>query len=93
MQCFCIHQKEEDVPNDQEYYQYDGNDNVIFEEAICQQYFKDKLWSAILGQSIAFIIIGVNVVLKMIIIQLVMWIGEDTQSEQKSSIVNGVFYA
>jgi len=35
MQCFCIHQKEEDVPNDQEYYQYDGDDNVIFEEAIC----------------------------------------------------------
>jgi len=32
----------------------------------------------ILGQSISFIIIGVNVVLKLIIVELVCWVGEDT---------------
>lgn len=63
------------------YYQYDGDHNVIFEEDICRQYFKDKLWGLILGQSIAFIIIGVNVVLKLLIIALITWVGEDTQSE------------
>lgn len=31
--------------------------------------------------------------LKLIIIKLVEWVGEDTNSEQKSSITNGVFYA
>ena len=47
----------------------------------------------ILGQSISFIIIGVNVVLKLIIIELIIWVGDDTQSKQKASVVNGVFYA
>jgi hypothetical protein len=31
--------------------------------------------------------------LKIVIIQLCFWIGEDTESEQKSLITNGVFYA
>ena len=46
-----------------------------------------------MGQSIAFIIIAVNIILKAVIIQLCFWIGEDTESEQKSLITNGVFYA
>ena len=49
--------------------------------------------SKIMGQSIAFIIIAVNVILKTIIFKLVKWIGEDTQSAQKSSITNKVFLA
>jgi hypothetical protein len=49
--------------------------------------------STILGTSIGFIIIGVNLILKMSIIALITWIGEDTVSEQLSSITNGVFYA
>jgi hypothetical protein len=49
--------------------------------------------SAILGTSISFIIIIVNTILKMVIINLIQWIGEDTVSEQLSSITNGVFYA
>ena len=49
--------------------------------------------SKILGTSIGFIIIAVNLVLKMSIIGLITWIGEDTVSEQLASITNGVFYA
>ena len=49
--------------------------------------------SAILGTSISFIIIAVNLILKTVIIKLITWIGEDTVSEQLSSITNGVFYA
>jgi hypothetical protein len=37
--------------------------------------------SKVLGTSIGFIIIGVNVVLKIAIIKLITWIGEDTVSE------------
>lgn len=34
-----------------------------------------------------------NIILKIVIIRLCFWIGEDTESEQKSLITNGVFYA
>ena len=60
---------------------------------MCKQYFSDKLMSKILGTSIGFIIIAVNIVLKTCIIKLITWIGEDTVSEQLASITNGVFYA
>lgn len=60
---------------------------------VCQAYFEDKKMSMILGTSISFIIIIVNTILKMVIINLITWIGEDTVSEQLSSITNGVFYA
>ena len=81
MQCFCLHQKTEDVEADKLYHLYDSDNNIIFEQPICKEFFKDKLWSMILGQSISFIIIGVNVILKIIIIELVCWVGEDTQSQ------------
>lgn len=54
---------------------------------------KDVGISKILGQSIAFLIIGVNVILKMVIIKLIQWIGEDTYSQQLTSITNMVFIA
>jgi hypothetical protein len=56
----------------------DSSGEVTFSEPICKQYSKDILMSKVLGQSIAFIIIGVNVILKLVIINLVIWIGEDT---------------
>ena len=45
------------------------------------------------GQSIAFIIVGVNFVLKIITIKLVEWIGEETTSLEKTSITRGVLFA
>ena len=74
----------------------DENGNVVAEAKevqMCQLYFSDKTMSKVLGTSIGFIIIGVNVVLKIAIIKLITWIGEDTVSEQLASITNGVFYA
>jgi len=35
----------------------------------------------------------VNTILKLSIVLLVKWVGEDTQSRQLTSITNGVFYA
>ncbi len=66
-----------------------GGEDIV----ICDNYFFDKYYSKALGQSIAFIIIGVNIVLKTVIIKLITWIGEDTISERLASITNGVFYA
>ena len=93
MQCFCQQEKVNGMPKNQIYEQKDHEDNVVYSGPICEQYYNDIIWSKIIGQSIAFIIIAVNVALKMLIINLVYWVGEDTQSEQKSSITKGVFYA
>jgi len=60
---------------------------------MCQALKSDKLSSLIYGQSIAFVIIAINQILKMVIIKGITWVGEDTNSEQLSSITNGVFMA
>jgi len=59
----------------------------------CQSYFKDKLHSKILGTSISFIIIAVNLILKTLIIKLITSIRHDTESQKLASITNGVFFA
>lgn len=92
MQCFC--QNEKDLGNDFEgtYTGLLGNGTTV-SEPMCKTYFADVIYSKILGQSIAFIIIAVNLILKNTIISLITWVGEDTNSEQLASITNGVFYA
>ena len=47
----------------------------------------------IIGNSVSFIIIGINIFLKELIIRMITWVGEDTHSERLSSITNGVFAA
>lgn len=37
------------------------------------------------------IIVGTNFILRMIMISLIKWIGEDTHSQQLKSITNGIF--
>jgi hypothetical protein len=49
--------------------------------------------SLIIGNSVSFIIIGINIFLKELIIGMITWVGEDTHSERLSSITNGVFAA
>lgn len=67
MQCFCQTEKKLGVSTKKSYQQVQGGE-VVYDEPICLQYQQDQLWSKVLAQSIAFIIIGVNIVLKMIII-------------------------
>jgi len=47
----------------------------------------------VLGSGMSFIIVAINSVLRMIMITLIKWIGEDTHSAQLKSITNGVFVA
>lgn len=39
----------------------------------------------------SFFIVAINSILRMILINLIKWIGEDTHSKQLKSITNGVF--
>jgi hypothetical protein len=93
LQCFCQQERVNKMPSSTNYKLLGMRGNVIYDGPICQQYFSDILMSKVMGQSIAFIIIAVNIILKIVIIQLVIWIGEDTTSQQKSSITNKVFLA
>jgi len=68
-------------------------DEIKKEVNLCKEYFKDSIISKILGQSVAFFIIGINTVLKIVIIKLIQWISEDTFSKQLTSITNMVFVA
>jgi hypothetical protein len=60
---------------------------------ICKQYHDDKTNALILGQGIAFIIVIMNNILKTVTIKMIIWVGEDTQSERLTSITQGVFIA
>lgn len=84
MQCFCQAQKKAKA-----------NDRSTDQQAIdvCKAYNSDVLKSKVYGTSVSMIIVVVNQILKMVIISGITWVGEDTNSEQLSSITNGVFIA
>jgi hypothetical protein len=45
----------------------------------------------IFGSFMSFIIVVINTILRLNLISLIKWIGEDTHSAQLKSITNGVF--
>lgn len=91
MQCFCQNLKTEKKDFTQVFTLPEGS--TTYKAAFCPIYFKDKLVSAVFGGSIAFLIVIINLILKTVIIKSITWVGEDTLSEQLSSITNGVFAA
>lgn len=80
MQCFCKSERQDKHKSD-EIYSLTENGRVVYQGPICQKYFKDILISKILGQSISFIVIAVNIILKFTIMYMVFYIGEDTASQ------------
>lgn len=88
MQCFC-RQKGQDKNAIHEV----TINGEVKKSAFCKLYFKDKDMSKMLGTSISFIIIGINIILKTVIIKLITAIRHDTYSERLSKITNGVFLA
>lgn len=91
MQCFCQNQKKAGEHRAQKYTgTVDGETQTL---PICEDFFSDKFKGTIIGYAITGVIIAVNEVLRMAIIALITWVGEDTQSERLTSITNGIFFA
>jgi len=65
----------------------------VLTATICEDQRDLLYFGKFFGQMIAFTIIAINIVLKTVIIKLVTWIKEDTNSAQLASITNGVFIA
>lgn len=61
------------------------------EYPICYTYVSDAFFGKMLGYSMSVIIVSTNMALRLIMISLIKWIGEDTHSSQLKSITNGVF--
>ena len=45
----------------------------------------------IVNSSISFVIIAINIVLKIIVVKMLTWVKEDTKSQMLASNTNGVF--
>ena len=59
--------------------------------ALCEQYFGDASVSEALSSGIPYLIIGVNMIMKIVIVQLIKWIKEKTCSVQLATMTLGVF--
>lgn len=91
MQCYCQRQEKAGEHRDKKYTEtVDGEKQTL---PICENFFDDKFKGTIIGYAITGVIIAVNEVLRMAIIALITWVGEDTQSERLTSITNGIFFA
>ena len=73
MQCYCKHIKEKN-PKD---WLAKSSAEV---KTMCKFYFTDIWTSMLIGYSISFLIIAINLILKKVIIKLITWVGEDTLS-------------
>ena len=67
--------------------------DVAYDGQICSGYFFNILMSKVFGQSISFIVIAFNIILKYTIMYMVYYIGEETASAQKATVTRGVFLA
>ena len=94
MQCFCKAERQDNHKSSELYTLTDQKSGEeTFSGPICQQYFTDILVSKILGQSVSFIVVGFNIILKYTIMFMVFYIGEETASQQKATVTRGVFLA
>jgi len=91
MQCFCNAEKKLKLKKAEFYELKNDEGKVTYREQICLQYALDKRNAKLLALSVTVIIIVINTVLKLLVVKLVGWIGEDTISQQKGSVVKGAF--
>jgi hypothetical protein len=91
MQCFCDSERKTKHKKSEVYELKDADGKVLFGEPICLHYINDKKLAKLLALSITVIVVVINAILKKIVVLLVSWIGEDTVSQQKGSVVKGAF--
>jgi hypothetical protein len=91
LQCFCDAERATGHGTDEVYSVASGG--LEWSGPLCEEYFGDKLWSFVYGQSISFLIIGVNYFLKVVTIAAVRWVGQPTVAAEMLQITVGVFVA
>ena len=66
---------------------------MVYKHKICSYYNHELFVANMFAESIPFVIIFINWILRVAVIALIKWVGEDTLSEQMCSIANFVFAA
>jgi len=92
LKCFCD-EKQKD-PSFSKTEEFEGRRTAggeLDEYPICETYISDTFKGRVLGMAMSVIIVATNFILRMIMISLIKWIGEDTYSQQLKSITNGIF--
>ena len=57
-----------------------SNSGLVEKYPICYTYISDTFFAKIIGYSMSVIIVSINLILRMIMMSLIKWIGEDTHS-------------
>lgn len=72
-------------------YESNGKVSTNYPFPICYDYVWDQYLILLVGQAVSYMIVIINVILRLFIIKLIVYIGKDTESEQTRLIANGVF--
>ena len=92
LKCFCDDkQKDPSFSKSDEFEGRRSFNGEVDSYPICETYISDTFKGRVLGMAMSVIVVATNFILRMIMITLIKWIGEDTYSQQLKSITNGVF--
>lgn len=92
LKCFCDEKSKD--PTFTKTDEFEGRRSIngeVESYPICETYLSDTFKGKVLGMAMSVITVGTNFILRMIMINLIKWIGEDTYSQQLKSITNGIF--
>jgi hypothetical protein len=91
LKCFCDEKQKQAGFSKSDEFEGKRSSGNFEEHPICQTYISDTFNGRVLGMAMSVIIVATNFILRMIMISLIKWIGEDTHSQQLKSITNGIF--
>lgn len=92
LQCFCRYEKKKKRSMKKEYQKRDDEGNVEFIDEICYEVRFNYYWSNTIGILISFLIIFINSILNQCVVALVIWVGDESVSKQRSLMVKAIFY-
>lgn len=88
--CFCNNELSKGVSKSMKYSSpFDSKKSY----RICSGYHTQNSVALIFGYAMSFVVVIINMIIRMIMISLIKWVGQDTYSAQLKSITNGVFAA
>lgn len=68
-----------------------GNNATNAGVTICNDYVWDQYLTLLYDNSVSYMIVAINYILRIFIIMLIQYIGKDTETDQTRLITNGVF--
>ena len=75
-----------------EYKKEDEEGNIEFIDEICYEVRFNYYWSNTIGILISFLIIFINMILKNCVVAMVVWVGDESVSKQRSLMVKAIFF-